>query len=285
MISQHGLNVERSAHELIKAAFKNLMTSGFLFFLTSISSANDQIQSPLSLSISYASEVDKRLDLPLDEARHYADMASDMLNKASTHPLQPQYLAVIDRNPKVQAIILYWLDSEGTLQLIGASPVSTGKPGRFDYFKTPLGVFQHTIEHPDYRAEGTKNEHGIRGYGIKGMRVFDFGWQQANKGWGNGGLSTMRLQMHATDPDFLENRLGTAQSKGCIRIPSSLNRFIDQYGLLDADYENAIRDGKTFWMLNSKRQTTPWPGRYLVVLETSREQRPVWAKATIRKLL
>ena len=53
------------------------------------------------------------------------------------------------------------------------------------------------------------------------------------KGGANGAMSVMRLQMHATDPDHLEQRLGTAQSKGCIRIPASLNEFIDRHGVLD----------------------------------------------------
>jgi len=87
---------------------------------------------------------------------------------------------------------------------IGASPASTGKPWRFDCFMTPPGVFEHSIDNPDFRAKGTRNGNG------KGV-----------KGWGLGGESRMRLQMHATDPDLPEQRLGTAQSKGCIRIPAT----------------------------------------------------------------
>jgi hypothetical protein len=140
-----------------------------------------------------------------------------------------------------------------------------------------LGVFEHTLENLDFRAEGTRNEFGIRGYGDKGMRVYDFGWQLANKGWGNRSPSIMRLQMHATDPDVLESRLGQAQSKGCIRIPASLNRLIDLYGLLDAEYEPSMLEGKNWWMLHPNRQPTPWSGRYLVVVETWRTERPSWA--------
>ena len=55
------------------------------------------------------------------------------------------------------------------------------------------------------RAEGTRNALGIRGYGERGMRVYDFGWVMGDRGWGTGGRSAMRLQMHATDPS-----LGTA---------------------------------------------------------------------------
>ena len=56
------------------------------------------------------------------------------------------------------------------------------------------------------RARGTSL--GIRGYGVKGMRVFDFGWVTGERTWGDGGLSPMRLQLHSTDPDVLEPRLG-----------------------------------------------------------------------------
>lgn len=56
----------------------------------------------------------------------------------------------------------------------------------------------------------------------------------------------MRSQMHATDPDSLEKRPRTAQPKGCIRIPATLNLFLDWHAILDADYEEVVaqrRDG------------------------------------------
>lgn len=64
----------------------------------------------------------------------------------------------------------------------------------------------------------------------------------------------MRLQMHATDPDLLERRLGSAQSKGCIRIPASLNRLIDCYGVLDAEYKRVRYTPQA-----TTRTTTSWP--------------------------
>lgn len=105
--------------------------------------------------------------------------------------------------------------------------MSTGKPGTFEHFVTPLGVFLHTPDIPDFRSVGTYNSNHIRGYGERGMRIFDFGWQLAERGWGKGGSSQMRLAMHATDPDRLAKRLGTVASEGCIRIPATLNRFLD----------------------------------------------------------
>ena len=112
---------------------------------------------------------------------------------------------------------------------------------------------------------------------MRGMRVYDFGWVMAERGWGPPGKSIMRLQMHATDPAILEPRLGRTRSKGCIRIPASLNRFIDHYGLIDAEYERAAREGRYLWVLLPKRAPTRWPGRYLVVIDSERENRPAWA--------
>ncbi|MGZ5124785.1 MAG: hypothetical protein ACXWC1_18485 [Burkholderiales bacterium] len=117
----------------------------------------------------------------------------------------------------------------------------------------------------------------MRGYGVKGTRVYDFGWVEAERGWKPPGKSIMRLQVHATDPDLLEKSLGRARSKGCIRIPASLNVFIDRYGLLDADYEAAVKEGRHLWVLRADREPTLWPGRYLVVMDSARKKRPVVA--------
>lgn len=147
----------------------------------------------------------------------------------------PQYFVLVDRSPRVQAALVFWRSPEGALELVGAAPASTGKPGEYEHFATPTGAFAHSLANPDFRAEGTRNAQGIRGYGERGMRVYDFGWVRATRGWGEGGSSDMRLQMHATDPERLEPLLGrAAASKGCIRIPAALNVFIDRHGILDA---------------------------------------------------
>lgn len=229
-----------------------------------------------TLTGAYAAEIDRTLNLPPSEEAAYGVLLARAV--ADKHLTTAQYLVLVDRSEFVQAVMIYWMSPELEFRFIGASPASTGKPGAFDHFKTPTGVFEHTIDNPDFRAEGTLNENGIRGYGIKGRRVFDFGWQQAVRGWGRGGESTMRLQMHATDPDVLENRLGTAQSKGCIRIPATLNVFLDHYGILDGDYEAAMAEGKSFWVLPQDRRPTPWSGRYLVIVDTQRTARPAWAR-------
>ncbi len=223
----------------------------------------------------FAQEVDRRLELPDMEQRSYADLLSTMF--ADREIAQAQYVVLVDRNEFVQAAMIYWITPERVFKFIGASPVSTGKAGRFDYFTTPSGIFEHTTDNLDFRALGTRNKLGFRGYGRKGFRIYDFGWQKAARGWGKGGESTIRLQMHSTDPDRLEIRMGSAQSKGCIRIPATLNAFIDRHAILDADYEDAMKEGKTFWVLAKTRESTPFSGRFLIVVNTERTARPEWS--------
>ncbi len=144
---------------------------------------------------------------------------------------EPQLIVVVDRDPAVQQlqIVLAWPDAPW--RVLGGSKVSTGQAGRHGYYITPTGVFPHTDAILDYRALGTFNENGIRGLGLKGMRVWDFGWQTALKGWRNDGeTGEIRLLLHATDPDFLEQRLGRPASEGCVRIPAAMDLFLDRYG-------------------------------------------------------
>lgn len=229
------------------------------------------------MAVRYGAQVDRRLSVPAGEARHYGRLAGEALAKAGMTPAGPEYLVLVDRNPNIQALFLFFRSGDGESQLVGASPVSTGRTGGVDQFETPLGVFAHTTANPDFRAEGSRNSEGLLGYGVKGMRIFDFGRQRVPKGWGNGAVSEMRLKMHATDPDLLERRLGSAQSSGGIRIPASLNRLLDHYGLLDADYERARREGHELPVLDSQSEPVPFPGRYLIVIDSGREDRPEWS--------
>jgi hypothetical protein len=235
------------------------------------------LRSGIELAAIFAREVKPRLNLPEEERAAYAGLLEGALTKANVVLTTAQYVLLVDRSPTVQATLVYWGDGEGTLHFIGASPASTGRRGGYEHFLTPLGVFEHSLAHLDFRAEGTRNEFGIRGYGVKGMRVFDFGWVMGERTWGDRGLSPMRLQVHATDPDVLEPRLGSAASSGCIRISASLNRFLDKYGVLDADYEAALERGGQLWVLRKDRTPTPWSGRYLIVVESDRARRPPWA--------
>ena len=222
-------------------------------------------------------EVDRKLEVPPDYQQPLFTRVQQALQDAGLAPLAAQTLVVVDRAPQVQAAFVLLHSPDQGWQLLGATAVSTGRPGGFEHFFTPLGVFRHTPDNPDFRAEGTYNRNHIRGYGERGRRIFDFGWQQAERGWGEGGSSKMRLAMHATDPDRLEQRLGTAASEGCIRIPATLNRFLDLHGVLDADYEAQAAAGRPPRALRADRQPLPWPGRYLVVIDSQAAERPDWA--------
>ena len=185
----------------------------------------------------------------------------------------PQLLVVVDRHPRVQEIMVIAARPEGAWQVIGGAHVSTGSQGRWDHYITPRGVFHVSTDILGYRAEGTKNENGIRGLGAKGSRVWDFGWQVAMKGWhdppNKGDRTAIRLEMHATDPDVLEQRLGHPASQGCIRIPAAMNRFIDRHGVIDADYERAAATELRFRaVLLRGRTPTPIAGNTLIVVES-----------------
>jgi len=191
---------------------------------------------------------------------------------ASGHTIdRPQILVVVDRNPRVQQMRLILAQPQGEWDDLGGTKVSTGRPGRRDYFLTPAGVFLHTHAILDWRAEGTFNAHHVRGLGENGMRVWDFGWQHAVRGWRSATkVSKMRLLLHATDPETLERRLGRTASKGCIRIPEAMNLFLDRHGVLDADYEQAARHNPRFQkVLLPDRTPAPLAGNALVVIDTS----------------
>lgn len=177
--------------------------------------------------------------------------------------IESQYFVYVDRNPRRQAILTCFLNSrDKSIILIGADKASTGNEKRAGFFITPCGVFKNTVESVGYRALGTKNDQGWRGLGAKDSRVWDFGWQKTYK---KNQEITIRLLMHATDPDFGEKRLGGADSRGCIRISGKLNKFLDHYGLLDKEYE-ANKNRKTVaWLLRPDREPAPYAGKYLLI--------------------
>lgn len=221
--------------------------------------------------------VDHRLDVPPVNQQQYFELFKLSLLQGEITDTAAQAFVLVDRNPNVQAAFLVVKTVDSDWFWLGATAASTGKVGTFEHFTTPLGVFAHSLDNPDFRAEGTLNKNRIRGYGAKGRRIFDFGWQLAERGWGKGGISPMRLQMHATDPTVLEPRLGRVESEGCIRIPGTLNAFIDNHGVLDADYETALANGEKLWVIKPGRQLVPWPGRYMVIVDSQSIERPVWS--------
>lgn len=247
----------------------------FLFFL-SLSTPVYAIETALELRDIYTQTVDRKLDLPEDEQRYYAELLLYQLQQAQFNNLPAQYMLMVDRSPQIQAVLLFWLADDGHVELIGASPASTGKKRGYEYFETPLGIFDHNTSNFDFRAEGTKNKLGLMGYGEKGMRVYDFGWVKARKTW-LPELGEMRLQLHSTDLLRLEHKLGLVHSKGCIRIPATLNKLLDHYGVLDADYERAINNRNVLRILDPAREPTPWSGRYMIIVDSRRTSRPDWS--------
>ncbi|WP_233867898.1 L,D-transpeptidase [Paraburkholderia adhaesiva] len=234
----------------------------------------------LEMRAVFAREVTRRLHVPLADQRAYGQRLQAALDEHDLGELAGEFVILVDRAATVQALFIYFraMPDEPWL-MIGASPVATGRPGEFDHFLTPLGVFLHTPDNMDFRAEGTMNQNNIRGYGKRDMRIYDLGWVDGERGWGKGGFSPMRFQMHATDPDRLEPLLGIRHSKGCVRIPASLNVFIDHHGIIDAEYEALVASGKSLWVLHSDRQPTPWAGRFIVVVDSERKTRPAWSPA------
>ncbi|RQZ22566.1 hypothetical protein DIE14_27005 [Burkholderia sp. Bp9017] len=246
----------------------------------SVEAAKDATARAMDMHKRFTQEVTRRLNVPANEQRAYGERLQKALADANLGDLAGEYVALVDRAQNVQALFIYFRATPANAWLmVGASPVSTGWPGQYDHFLTPLGVFDHSPDNMDFRAEGTMNDNGIRGYGKRDMRVYDFGWVEGERGWGKGGKSPMRFQMHATDPDRLEPLLGIRHSKGCVRIPASLNTFLDRHGILDDDYQARVEAGKSLWVLRRDRDITPIAGRYLVVIDSARKTRPAWSPA------
>ncbi len=163
--------------------------------------------------------------------------------KARGHAIRrPQLVVVVDRNPAVQEMRILLAQPSGGWRSIGGVKVSTGQEGRNGYFITPTGVFLHTDEILDWRAEGTFNANGIRGLGLAGMRVWDFGWQTAERGWEaegrnrpSGCCCTPPIRMSWSNGSA--GRLRRAASG----VPGPMNVFLDRNGVLDVDYEAAAR--------------------------------------------
>jgi hypothetical protein len=211
-------------------------------------------------------------DTPAEE-RSWIALSRAALADSNENIDRPQLLVVVDRNPRVQQLRIVLARPDARWQDLGGSEVSTGETGRRDYYVTPKGVFPHTDLILDWRAAGTFNAQHIRGLGLKGMRVWDFGWQEAARGWGTQEAGEIRLLMHATDPTYLERRLGHPASRGCVRVPDAMNRFLDRRGILDADYERAAQTDRRFAaLLAPDRTATSLAGDMLVVIDSSPSQ-------------
>jgi hypothetical protein len=209
-------------------------------------------------------------------------LARQAIDTAHITLQRPQLLVVVDRNPRVQRLMLIVANPYGPWQAIGGSKVSTGEAGVRGAFITPTGVFVHNGDILDYRALGTFNENHIRGLGLKGARVWDFGWQTTEKGWGPPGeTAEIRMLLHATDPAYLESLLGKPASQGCVRIPAAMNRFLDFHGVLDRDYEQLARyDPAYAAVLLPDRDPSTLAGDKLVIVDSLAPLAPGTVTAT-----
>ena len=65
-----------------------------------------------------------------------------------------------------------------------------------------------------------------------------------------------------------------------MRVPATMNRFLDRHGVLDASYEQAARtDGRIREILPVDRQPTPLAGDALVVIDSAERSGPTAANA------
>ena len=129
----------------------------------------------------FASTVPDHYKITLSDEQT-AKLKSEVLQYAPIQQLtSPEFVVVVNRHPKGQSMSVVLADSQ-SVEVIGTSKVSTGMTQRKHYYLTPVGIFENKRENGTYRAEGTKNENGVRGLGKKGMRVFDFGWQASHAG-------------------------------------------------------------------------------------------------------
>lgn len=227
----------------------------------------------LRLRQAFRTEVKQSLRADPARDQKSIELARAALTESGTLIDRPQLVTVVDRNPRQQHLMVAVAMPDEPWRVIGTGSISTGQTGRFDHYVTPTGVFHVTDAILGYRAEGTLNENGIRGLGAKGMRVWDFGWQVAKKGWietvGKPDSTPIRFMLHATDPDKLEQRLGHPASQGCIRMPATLNRFLDLHGVLDSEYERAaVTDIRFRALLLRDREPSPLAGNTLIVVDS-----------------
>jgi hypothetical protein len=87
------------------------------------------VDKPLALASQYATRVDQRLAVPLDEVQVYERQDEAALIRAGLVGLSAQLLLIVDRSPQVQAIFLFWLSPDATAQLIEAISPCT-RPSR-----------------------------------------------------------------------------------------------------------------------------------------------------------
>jgi hypothetical protein len=210
----------------------------------------DGVCTPRDLARRYAALVDRQLQVPPNEVLIYGGLAENEVAGARDTPSGPQYMLVVDSCPAVQAAFLFFRLLPGRYELVGASPASTGNPEQAGCVQTPQGVFrQGQVE---YSRRLTS-------------RIYDFGRHRTRNG-PRGGFTDLRLQARAAT-GRTGALLGQVQSDGCILLPPGLVAFLDQFGVLD----DGRKEGVT-----PTGEALPFAGRYLVVIDSERDERPEW---------
>jgi hypothetical protein len=178
-----------------------------------------------------------------------------------------QCFLYVDKNTDRQIIFIFIYNvNQNKIYTIGRDLVSTGNKKRVGYWETPSGILENSLKFIGYRALGTKNDKGWMGLGIKGSRVWDFGWQiTKKKARSKIKVRKIRLLLHATDPVDGEKRLGKANSMGCIRISAKLNNYLDYFGIIDKEYEARSKQKNVSWLLRKERRPTLLAGKFVIV--------------------
>lgn len=84
-------------------------------------------------------------------------LGMDMLDQAGDWPANTEIILVVDRAPAVQRLWFVLADPAAhALVPLGMVAVSTGRPGRKEHFRTPVGIFFNDGQIYGYRALGTK---------------------------------------------------------------------------------------------------------------------------------
>ena len=219
------------------------------------------IYTPYELAQRYREQVDLRLSLPAEEVRRYGAAAEEELIDYDEVLRAPQYLLVVDSNPNVQAAFLFWRLMAGHYQLIGASPVSTAGPVQVSRLESPQGLFDQAHHAAAARAVAATP----RG----GLRIYDFSSRRARVAADSAGRSNLRLQARAADRQSARF-LGSARSDGSILLPATLIAFLDEFGVLDAGAAGTVPTAEG-------RPRLPYPGRFMLVIDSERDDRPEWS--------
>jgi hypothetical protein len=129
------------------------------------------------LASKFSEEVSRRLVVPAEEQQMYGDL----LDKALTDRYMPgaQYVVIVDRSPLVQAAMIYWMAPDRAFHFIGASPVSTGLPGKFEHFRTPLGCLSILRIIRIFVPRGRRMSLGCVGMGARGCGFMTSGGRVA----------------------------------------------------------------------------------------------------------